>query len=70
MKTPLYILGIVAFSALMLSPKQLPDYPPKIIVQSKKVAAYKEQKINTLISQIECTLVLDSIQIEKQSHEQ
>lgn len=63
MKTPLYIMALVVFSALMLSPKLPVEYPPQRVLDQRKEIVYKEQKINRLIQEIEHTLVIDSLQI-------
>jgi hypothetical protein len=70
MKTAVFIIALAAFSALMLSPKKLESYPPKAVVEQRKEIVYKEIRINKLIHTIEHTLAVDSLQIEKQSHEQ
>lgn len=62
MKTAFYIVAIVAFSALMLSPKLPVDYPPKSVLEQRKEIAFKEQNINRLIQEIEYKLEVDSIQ--------
>jgi hypothetical protein len=63
MKTTFYIVAIVAFSALMLNPKQPPEYPPKEVVEQRKEIVFKEQKINSIIKKIEYNLAIDSVQI-------
>lgn len=70
MKTTVFIIGLAAFSALMLSPKPLKEYPPKAVLEQRKEIVSKEIKINKLIYTIERTLAIDSLQIKKQSHEQ
>ena len=61
MKSPVFIIAIAAFSALMLSPKKPEEYPPKAVLEQRKEIANKELKINKLIQEIEITLVIDSI---------
>ena len=70
MKTSVFIIALVAFSALMLSPKTPKEYPPKAVLEQRKEIVYKEIKINKLINTIEYALAIDSLQIEKLSHEQ
>lgn len=70
MKTTVFIIALAAFSALMLSPKPLKEYPPKAVLEQRKEIVSKEIKINKLIHTIERTLAIDSLQLEKQSHEQ
>lgn len=69
MKTAFYALAIVAFSALMLSPKLPADYPPKKVVEQRKEILCKERKLNHLITEIECNLVKDTISTLR-THEQ
>lgn len=70
MKTTVFIIALAAFSALMLSPKTLKEYPPKAVLEQRKEIVYKEIKINKLINTIEYALAIDSLQLKKQSHEQ
>jgi hypothetical protein len=70
MKTTVFIIALAAFSALMLSPKTLEDYPPKAVLEQRKEIVSKEIKINKLIHTIEHTLAIDSLQIENTIHEQ
>ena len=70
MKTAVFIIALAAFSALMLSPKTLEEYPPKAVLEQRTEIVHKEIRINQLINTIEYTLAIDSMQIEKQSHEQ
>jgi hypothetical protein len=65
MKTAFYIVALVAFSALMLTPKAPPIYPPKAVLEQRREIVYKEQKINSLIRQVEYTLAIDSILIKQ-----
>lgn len=65
MKTAFYIVALVAFSALMLTPKSAPIYPPKAVLEQRREIVYKEQKINSLIRQVEYTLAIDSILIKQ-----
>ena len=69
MKTAFYIVAIVAFSALMLSPKPPSKYPPKDVMEQRREIVFKEQKINSIIKKIEYNLAIDSIQIQE-SNEQ
>lgn len=69
MKTAFYAVALVAFSALMLSPKLPAAYPPKIVLEQRKEIIGKEAKIDNLITEIETTLTNDSIQINT-IHEQ
>jgi hypothetical protein len=64
MKTTLYVIGFIAFSALMLSPKLPKEYPPKIVLEQRKEIVYKEAKIEKIINAIENNIALDSIQIK------
>jgi hypothetical protein len=64
MKTTLYVIGFIAFSALMLSPKLPKEYPPKIVLEQRKEIVYKEAKIEKIIKAIENNIGLDSIQIK------
>jgi hypothetical protein len=70
MKTTVFIIALAAFSALMLSPKTLKEYPPQAVLEQRKVIVYKEIKINKLIHTIEHTLAIDSLQITKLANEQ
>ena len=65
MKTAFYIVALVAFSALMLSPKIPENYPPRLVLKQRREIVYKEQKINALIRQVEYTLAIDSIMIKQ-----
>lgn len=69
MKTAFYAVALVAFSALMLSPKLPAAYPPKIVLEQRKDIIVKETKIDNLITEIECTLATDSI-LTTSTHEQ
>lgn len=66
MKTTLYVIGIIAFSALMLSPKMPKEYPPKVVLEQRKEIVFKEAKIERIIDRIEYNLKLDSI--HRQNH--
>lgn len=70
MKTTVFIIALATFSALMLSPKALKEYPPRAVLEQRTEIAFKEIKINQLINTIEHTLAVDSLQLKKQSHEQ
>jgi hypothetical protein len=70
MKTSVFIIALAAFSALMLSPKPLEEYPPKAVLEQRKEIVTKEIKINKLINTIEYALAIDSLQIENTIHEQ
>lgn len=63
MKTATYAIAIIAFSALMLSPKMPADYPPKKVMEQRKEIICKETEIDNLITEIECTLEKDSVKI-------
>ncbi|MDR6844500.1 hypothetical protein [Flavobacterium granuli] len=63
MKTTFYIIGIVVFSAIMLSPKLPKFYPPKEVIEQRKEIVYKEIKLNKIISEIETKLAVDSVLI-------
>jgi hypothetical protein len=63
MKTAFYIVAIVAFSALMLTPKEPKMYPPKEVLEKRKEIAFKEKEINSIIKKIENNLAIDSIRI-------
>jgi hypothetical protein len=65
MKTTLYVIGIVAFSALMLSPKLPKVYPPRVVLEQRKEIVCKEAKIERIINAIESNIMLDSIHLEK-----
>jgi hypothetical protein len=65
MKTTFYVIGIIAFSALMLSPKLPKEYPPKIVLEQRKEIVCKEAKIEKIIDAIESNIMLDSIHLEK-----
>lgn len=64
MKTVFYTIGILTFSAIMLSPRQPKEYPPKEILEQRKYIVRKEHKIEKLITQIEDRIEQDSIQIK------
>jgi hypothetical protein len=64
MKTTFYVIGFIAFSALMLSPKLPKEYPPKIVLEQRKEIVYKEAKIEKIIKAIENNIGLDSIQLK------
>jgi hypothetical protein len=64
MKTTFYVIAIIAFSALMLSPKLPKEYPPKIVLEQRKEIVCKEAKIERIIDAIENNIVLDSIHLE------
>lgn len=64
MKTVFYTIGILTFSAIMLSPRQPKDYPPKDILEQRKYIVHKEHKIESLINQIESRIKQDSTQIK------
>ena len=70
MKTTVFIIALTAFSALMLSPKIIKDYPPKAVLEQRREIASKEDNINKLIHTIEHRLQVDSLQLQKQYHEQ
>jgi hypothetical protein len=65
MKTTFYVIAIIAFSALMLSPKMPKDYPPKIVLEQRKEIVCKEKKIELLIDKIESQLVKDSVYLKQ-----
>lgn len=65
MKTTIYVIGFIAFSALMLSPKLPKEYPPKEVVEQRKEIVYKEAKIERIINSIESNILLDSIHTDK-----
>lgn len=67
MKTGFYIVALVAFSAIMLTPKVPEVYPPKAVLEQRKEIAFKEQKINSLIREVELRLALDSILIKQKT---
>lgn len=67
MKAVFYTIGILTFSAIMLSPRQPKDYPPKDILEQRKQIVHKEHKIEKLITQIETRIEQDSIQIKTTS---
>jgi hypothetical protein len=69
MKTALYVVALVVFSALMLSPNLPDEYPPKLVLEQRQEIIYKEQKIKQLIQEIEYTLVIDSIQISHKNEQ-
>lgn len=56
MKTFFSAIALLAFSALMLSPRLPADYPPKKVVEQRKEIVCKEKKLNNLITEIECEL--------------
>jgi hypothetical protein len=64
MKTTLYCIAIIAFSALMLSPKLPKEYPPKVVIEQRKEIVCKEAKIDRIINLIEAKILLDSIHNE------
>jgi hypothetical protein len=70
MKTTLYVIGIVAFSALMLSPKLPKAYPPKEVIQQRKEIVCKEAKIEKIINSIESAIILDSIHLVKRKKDE
>ena len=67
MKTTFYFIAIVAFSALMLSPKLPKIYPPKEVVQQRREIVVQEIKLDKLISEIEVKLAVDSTQITQEN---
>jgi hypothetical protein len=67
MKTAFYFIAIVAFSALMLSPKLPKTYPPKEVVEQRREIVVREIKLNKLISEIEITLAVDSVKISQEN---
>jgi hypothetical protein len=67
MKTTFYIIAIVAFSALMLSPKLPKAYPPKEVVEQRREIVVREIKLDKLISEIEVTLAVDSVKISREN---
>jgi len=67
MKTTFYLIAIVAFSALMLSPKLPKIYPSKEVVQQRREIVVQEIKLDKLISEIEVKLAVDSTQITQEN---
>lgn len=67
MKTSFYFIAIVAFSALMLSPKLPKVYPPKEVVEQRREIVVKEIKLDKLITEIEVKLAIDSTQINQEN---
>jgi hypothetical protein len=65
MKTAFSLVALVVFSALMLAPKESPEYPVGLVLEQRREIVFKEQKINALIREIEYTLVIDSLTIKK-----
>jgi hypothetical protein len=64
MKTTIYIVTILAFSALIISPKLPKVYPPKEVLEEKRSIVFKERKLEHLIEKIEYQVTQDSIKIE------
>lgn len=68
MKTTTYIIGLVLFSAVMLSPKEPKFYPPKEVLEQRKDTAEMEVKLNQIITEIaevEAEMVADSLLVDK-----
>jgi hypothetical protein len=65
MKTTFFIIGLVAFSALMLSPQLPSNYPSKAVLEQRKENVIKEKEIIILIHQIEYKIDVEKIRIEK-----
>lgn len=65
MKTTIYVIGFIAFSALMLSPKLPKEYPPKKVLEQRKEIVCKEAEIQKIINSIENTIVFDSLHLIK-----
>lgn len=64
MKTAIYIVTILAFSALIISPKLPKEYPPKEVLQERRSITFKEQKLEHLIEKIEHQIAQDSLNIK------
>jgi hypothetical protein len=67
MKTTFYIVAIVAFSALMLNPKQPPEYPP--MLEQRKRNCFMSKKINSIIKKNRIHPAIDSVQIHMQNEQ-
>lgn len=56
MKSTCYLIAVLAFSALMLSPAKERIYPPKEMINQQLDIKEKEDKIDLIISRIEVNL--------------
>lgn len=64
MKTTFYAVMILVFSFIVITPKTPKDYPPKPVMEQRRIIEFKERKIKNLINKIEHDLKTDSIQIK------
>ena len=67
MKTTFYIIGLLAFSAVMLSPALPAKYPSKKVARQKIEMIEKEKKLNEVIKLVEYNLKVNKVLLENKS---
>lgn len=66
MKTPFYVIGLLAFSAIMLSPAFPQEYPSTKVVRERIEIKEKEKNLDRIIDLIEYNLKVDKILSNKE----